>query len=197
MLAEESDERNKRESYRLDDTATIRVRMLDENAVEKIGEDFNAFRLRYCTKSHLQNQKEVRKPKLIRIRKTNADIAEYLESLEVQISQLAERLDQVSESTEEGFEFTGRVNLSATGIRFRTDIPIKQGDTLEMGMELSTSNTQVVMLGQVLRVEERRDGKCAISVHYSHIHPEDTEAIIRHLAKLQQFELQARRGPGG
>ncbi len=196
MSDQENDGRNRRESFRLDDTVTLRIRVLDDESRLSIAEDFSAFRMRYCMKSHIQNQKDVRKPKLIRIKKSSPDIAEYLESLEEQIAELAERLDQTSDMSGDLVEFTGRANLSATGIRFRTDMPIKDGDTIEIGMVLSTQNTQVVMLGDVLRVEERPDKRMAVSVHYAKIHPEDTEAIMRHLARLQQLELQARRGIG-
>ncbi len=194
MSAEETEGRNRRESFRLDDTVTLKVRVLDEESLKTISEDFTAFRLRYCMQSHMQNQKDVRKPKLIRIKKKDPDIAEYLESLETQIAQLAERLDQSSDTSGDAQEITGRANLSATGIRFRTTMPLKAGQVIELGLVLSTNNTQVVMLGDVLRVEDRPDKRVAASIHFSHIHPEDTEAIIRHLARLQQLELQARRG---
>lgn len=193
MLDQESDGLNRRDAFRIDDTLKMTIRPLNEESMKAISDDFNGFRLRYCMKSHMQNQNEVRKPKLIRIKKRDSDVAEYLESLEVQIAQLAERLDETSKSTEEAIEFSGRVNLSSTGIRFRTRIPLEPGQVLEIGMVLNTLNTQVVMLGEVLRVEERVDEMIAVSVNYSHIHPEDSEAIIRHLARLQQIELQARR----
>ncbi len=196
MSDQEQDGPNRRESYRLDDTVTLRVRVLDEKSIASISEDFNAFRLRYCLKSHMQNQKDVRKPKLIRIKKSNPDIAEYLESLELQMSEIAERLDEDNDVSGDTVEFTCRANLSASGIRFRTDLNIESGSTIELGMMLSTHNTQVVMLGDVLRLEDRPDEKVALSVKYTHIHTEDIEAIMRHLARLQQLELQARRDVG-
>ena len=196
MSDQHQDDSNRRKSYRLDDTVTLRLRVLDDDSVESISEDFNAFRLRYCMKSHMQNQKDSRKPKLIRIRKFNPDVAEYLESLELQIAKIAERLDSNSDVSGDTTEFTCRANLSATGIRFRTNMKITSGANVELGMMLNTQNTHVVMLGTVLRVEDRPDNEVAVSVDYTHIHPEDTEAMMRHLAKLQQLELQARRGVG-
>lgn len=196
MSDEEHKESNRRESFRIEDTVTLKVRMLNEESLTAITDDFNGFRMRYGIKSHLQNQKDVRKPKLIRIKKTNPDVAEYLASLEDQIGQLAERLDQDRDSSGDAVKFNARADLSATGIRFRTALPLEVGNTIEIGLVLSTQNTEVVMLGAVLRVEERPEQMVAASIHYSHIHPEDTEAIIRHLARLQQLELQARRGVG-
>ena len=196
MSAQEMDEGNRRESFRIDDTVTLSVRVLDDETLDLINGDFNRFRMRYCMKSHIQNQKEVRKPKLIRIKKKDSDVAEYLESLELQIAQLAERLDENGRNTKDIEEFTCRANLSATGIRFRTDMPLLEDQHVELGMLLSTHNTQVVVIAKVLRVEERPDDKIAVSTLYTTIHPEDTEAIMRHLARLQQLELQSRRGVG-
>ena len=196
MSEQDQDGHNRRESYRLEDTVTFRIRVLDEQSLEGISENFDAFRLRYCMKSHILNQKNVRKPKLIRIKKSSPDIAEYLESLEQQIGEVAERLDQISNVSGDAVEFTGRANLSSTGVRFSTQMRLTDGDAIELGMVLSTHNTHVVMLGEVLRAEAGPDNTVTVSVNFSHIHSEDTEAIMRHLARLQQLELQARRGTG-
>ena len=193
MLSEDSAEHERRESFRLDDTVTMKIRMLDEASFNLIAEDFSAYRLRYCMKSHMQNQKDVRKPKLMLIKKSYPAIAEYLESLETQIGQLAERMDEGDEQRANMQEFSGKANISSAGLQFRTDMSIAISQTVEIGMVLSTSNTQVMMLGDVIRVEDESENRKAISIRYTHIHPEDAEAIIRHLARLQQLELQSRR----
>lgn len=196
MPDQENEGRNRREAFRIDDTVTLSVRALDAASLRTITADFNAFRLRYSIKSHLQNQLDVKKPKLARIRRKDPEIAEYLEILEVQIAQLAERLDQINDSSDDATTFTGRANLSSTGIRFRTNLPLSKGQIIELGMVLSTLNSQVVMLGEVLRVESRPKNTKAISVKYTQIHPEDKEAVIRHMARLQQLELQSRQRIG-
>lgn len=185
---------NRRESFRIDDTVELKIRLLDEESLQNISADFDAFRLRFGLKSHMQNQRDVRKPQLIRIRKTHPDVAEYLEGLELQFTQLAERLDQSSDVSGGCTTISCNANLSSDGIQFTSDYSPSQGQHLEIAMELSTSNTQVVMLGEVLRVEAREDNQIAVSVLYTHIHSDDTEAIVRHMAKLQQIVLQARRG---
>ncbi len=188
------DSNNRRESFRIDDTVELKIRVLDEESLQNISADFDAFRLRYGLKSHMQNQRNVRKPQLIRIRKTHPDVAEYLEGLELQFTQLAERLDQSSDVSGGCTTITCCANLSSEGIQFVSDHPPLQGQHLEISMELSTSNTQVVMLGEVLRVEAQEDDRFTVSVAYTHIHSDDTEALVRHMARLQQIVLQARRG---
>ena len=193
MLPEDSAEYERRESFRLDDTVTLKIRMLDEASFNLIAEDFSAYRLRYCMKSHMQNQKDVRKPQLMLIRKSNPEIAEYLESLETQIGQLAERMDEGDGQKADTQEFSGRAIISSTGLQFLTDMLIRTSQKVEIGVVLNTSNTQVMMLGDVIRLDDGPDERKTVSIRYTHIHPEDAEAVIRHLAKLQQLELQARR----
>ena len=193
MTTEDTASQERRESFRIDDTVKLKIRLLDEESYKLMAEDFTAFRLRYCMKSHFLHQKEVLKPKLIRIRKTDPEIASYLESLEVQIAELAQRMDQNSVQSADTQDFTVVANLSATGVQFVTNISIEVSQTIEIGMVLSTSNTQVMMLGEVMRLEDTADKRKMVSIRYTHIHSEDTEAIMLHLARLQQIELQSRR----
>ncbi|MDC0434485.1 PilZ domain-containing protein [bacterium] len=194
MPFEDSAEDERRESFRLDDTVTLKIRLLDEASYHQIAEDFSAYRLQYCMKSHMQNQKDMHKPKLMLIKKSDPEIAEYLESLETQIAQLAERMDKGDGQKAGTKQFSGRANISSGGIQFHTDMLIKVSQAVEIGIVLSTSNTQVMMLGDVTRVENETENRKAVSIRYTHIHPEDAEAVIRHLAKLQQLKLQSRRG---
>ena len=58
---------------------------------------------------------------------------------------------------------------------------------------LSTSAIQVVMVGKVVRVEKDSENAFVVSASYTQLHSEDKEAIVRHLVKLQQQQLQAIR----
>jgi hypothetical protein len=191
---------NKRGSFRLDDMMKLHVKMLEPAALAAILSDFDAYRMRYCLKSHLRNQTEIRQPKLQLIRKRDAEVAQYLEHLEAQIAQLAARLSDDSDMEFDARKLESPVNISATGLRFIADIEASVGQQLELGMLLSTSGTQLVVIGEVVRVEAlKRHSKSEdtpqwqVSTQFVRIHPDDTEAIIRHMAKLQQLQLQARR----
>lgn len=184
---------NRRQSFRLNDTMTVRLRALDEESIQNISDNFNAFRLRYSLKAHMKNQREQRLPRLQKIKKSEPSIAQYLEYLEMLIVQLAERIDENTETYSDALESELLVNLSATGARFSSVMPTKEGQVLELGMMLSTIDTQVVVLAEVMRTEKHDDGLMYVSVRFTHIHQDDTEAIIRHLAKLQQQELRDRK----
>ncbi len=190
---------NRREGFRLDDKMKLHVKIANPEYLASILENFDSFRMRYCLKSHLRNQTEIRLPKLVKIRKRDPEIAEYLQHLETQIEQLAARLSNDSDMEYDANNLERSVNLSSTGLRFNSDQEYEVGQQLELGMVLSTSGTQLVAIAEVLRVDNCQDktpdgkSKFLVSTFYTRIHSEDTEAIIRHLAKLQQIQLQAAR----
>ena len=193
MPAEMPEIDNRRASFRLEDDVIIRVRLLDEDARQAIEADFESFRIRYCLKSHVQNQISLRKPQLAHIKKSKADVADYLSSLEDQVVLLAERLDILSVSSSDGVEGKSRVTLSSTGILFQTNVALESGQDIELGLLLSTVNTQVVTVAKVLGVKSLEDGEFEVTAQYSQIHAEDIEVIACHLANLQRMELQTRR----
>ncbi|ASJ71792.1 PilZ domain-containing protein [Granulosicoccus antarcticus] len=191
---------NRREGFRLNDNMKLHVKLADEEHLEEILPDFDAFRMRYCLKSHLRNQTEVWLPKLLKIRSRDPEVAEYLEHLETQIAQLASRLSNDHDIESDDADTETLVNLSASGLQFHSDEEFDVGQKLELGMLLSTIGIQLVAIAEVIRVERYDQPKSKkgtkdflVSTQYSQIHPDDTEAIIRHMAKLQQIQLQKAR----
>lgn len=189
---------NRREGFRMDDVLRLRVVIPDPQDEHGILADFDAYRLTTCLQSHLRNQSEFRAPILQGIRKRDADVADYLQHLELQIVQLAA---QLSSDSGPGFDDTHpelAVNLSSTGLRFPSAMDIEQGQTLELDIMLR-SGTHLVALAEVLRVDDAgadsTDTGLAriVSTRFTRIHADDAEVITRHLARLQQLELQARR----
>ncbi|MGQ7848492.1 PilZ domain-containing protein [Granulosicoccus sp. 3-233] len=192
---------NRREGFRMDDLLKLQVKTVDKEDPEGIVADFDSYRIRTCLQSHLRNQKENRLSTLQSIRKRDSEIADYLEHLESQIAQLAARLSDDDDMELGDMQQETQVNMSASGLRFTTDLPdLVQGQLLELGMLLSTSGTEVVAVAEILRVEpaheespEEAGAALQISTRFTQIHPDDVEAIIRHMTKLQLVQLQARR----
>ncbi len=187
------DQQNRRNAFRLDDSIELWVRALDDDALNEIVSDFDRYRMRYCLKSHFVNQREARQPLFQQLKNRDSEIASYIESLEQQIILLAERLETADEIDPEKQRRYHDVNISSDGIRFDTQLTLVTGQMVELGMNLPTNTTQVVMIAEVVRVEPAGNETYSVSLNYIHIHDEDIEAIIRHMAKLQQAQLQARR----
>ena len=184
---------NRRRSFRLPDQIQIWVRALDDSEYNKIVDDFDRYRLNYCLKSHFINQREGRQPKFQQLAKRDSEIASYIESLEEQIIMLADRLASRIDGEADQTRQLTEVNLSADGVKFETDQKLSVGQNVELGMDLPTNTTRVVMLATVVRSESETNQKTSIALEYTHVHDEDIEAIIRHMARLQQIQLRERR----
>ncbi|MBX2878899.1 MAG: PilZ domain-containing protein [Granulosicoccus sp.] len=192
---------NRRDSFRLEDVLDLRVRLLDEQALQIAIENFDSFRMRHCLKSHAQSQKDINQPRMTQIRNRQPEIAQYLEYLESRILDLSEQIEKLhSEKAIENYiALNAQGDLSANGIKFHTSTAFAENQMLEIWLTLSSSGTQVFMLGEVVRVDgesdadEKEAAQYVVSVRYTKLHSEDKEAIVRHLVKLQQTRLQAAR----
>lgn len=184
---------NRREAFRLDDTMMLSVTKLAESELNDIEENFDSYRLKYCLNSHFALQREIRKPNLLMIRKRDSDVGQYLDSMEEQLLLIASRL---SESTvaEQGMT-RQEVNVSNSSVRYSTAESFEVGEQVQLQMILSTSDLQVFSLATVTRIEANSDvpNEQWVALQLTKLHEDDAEAVIRHMAKLQQLQLQARR----
>ncbi|MFT5045023.1 MAG: hypothetical protein ACI8UP_001994 [Porticoccaceae bacterium] len=185
-----SDGVNRRDSFRLDDSMHLVAKILTDEELTNIQEDFNSYRLQHCLMSHLILQRENRKINLTMIRKRSPEVANYLDLLEDDMLLVASRLS-VGGVRDESNTLT-KINLSSTSIRIETEDQFELGQRVELFMTLSTGGTNILLIAEVVRIEEAELG-ASVSLLFEKIHPDDEEAIIRHLAKLQQLLLQARR----
>lgn len=185
-----STEKNRRESFRLDDDMHLIAKILTDDELKSIEVDFNSYRLKHCLMSHMVLQRDNRKVNLARIRKSSPDVARYLELLEDDLLLIAGRLAVAAENDQ--LKTLTSVNLSSTSLRMETEDPFEEGQSVELFMTLSTGGTNILLIADVLRVDGNENVK-SVSLRFRIIHPDDEEAIIRHMAKLQQLLLQARR----
>ena len=189
-----NESRDRRRTYRLDDSIKLRVRILDRKDIDSVVEDFEANRQQYRFESHFLSQQETRERQLELIKTKDPEVGSYLEYLGQQISRLTEMQgSDVDEHKDDGLGHETFVNISATGIRFLTRQVLTCGMLVELGMLLPTSLTQVMVIAEVVRSEKNAVGEWSVSLQYFKIDEEDTEAIIGHMAKAQQLQLQARR----
>lgn len=187
---------NRRESFRVNDALKLELRKLDEETLDEIAGNFDIYRKKYCMKSHAKSQMDLNQPRLLQIRKRHPEIAQYLEYLELKVIELSEELEKIGRARRDGksvgIECKG--DISAAGIRFRATVDLVPGQHVELGIVLSTSEIHVMLVGEVVRVDPGDDSNGSwISVRYTQIHSEDKEAIVRHLVKLQQIQLQTSR----
>ena len=75
------------------------------------------------------------------------------------------------------------VNISAAGVRFSHHEKIEVGAYLELRLQLSPVSSYILAYGKAVRCEasDETKGKFTIAVEYTHIDPEDREAIHTHV----------------
>ena len=188
-----STEVNRRDAFRLDDSMLLSVKKLSDSELEDLIENFDAVRLQHCLKSHFMLQRENRKTSLLFIRKRDPDVAQFLNSLEDQLMLVASRLS--SATGDEQNMILHDVNMSSSSIRFSTTSDYSVGEQVQCMMMLATSDLQIFTLATVTRFEDASvsEGLKSVALQFTHLHSDDSEAIIRHMAKLQQIQLQQRR----
>lgn len=188
-----STEVNRREAFRLDDSMMLSITKLSESELEDVEQNFDSYRLKYCLNSHFELQRENRKTNLLMIRKRDPDVGQYLDSMEDQLLLIASRLSE-SHGAGQGMEMH-EVNLSNSSVRFSSSEALEVGERVQLQMILSTTDLQIFSLATVTRVETNTEmpNEQWVALQLSQLHADDAEAIIRHMAKLQQQKLQARR----
>ena len=185
-----SDGTNRRDSFRLDDAMHLVVKALTDDELQAIEMDFNSYRLKHCLMSHLILQRENRKGSLALVRERAPEVANYLELLEEDMLLVASRL-AISAEFDKSNALTN-VNLSSSSIRIETGEAFDVGQKVELFLTLSTSGTNILLIAEVVRSEELNPGM-SLSLRFTSVHADDEDAIVRHMAKLQQMQLQARR----
>ena len=183
-------EKNRRESFRIDDNMHVIANILTDDELSNIELDFNSYRLKHCLMSHLVLQRDNRMANLARVRKRSPDVARYLELLEDDLLLIAGRLAVAAEGDQ--LKNLTNVNISSTSLLMETENIFEEGQSVELFMTLSTGGTNVLLIAEVVRVDDI-DNLNSVALQFKIIHPDDEEAIIRHMAKLQQMLLQARR----
>lgn len=184
--------KNKRESFRVDDHIHLSAILRSDEEIAEIERNFKAYRMQACLNTHFSHQKETKVPTLKVIAGKDPELGTYLEFLESQIQQLAQLVSSTETSQKQVRRETVLVNLSADGMMFGWNEPIELGQHLELVLWLLPNELTVLALAEVIRIEEE-EGETKVSVRFDTIHDEDREAIVRHVVRVQQKQLQTRR----
>ncbi|MFT5446359.1 MAG: hypothetical protein ACI9DC_001525 [Gammaproteobacteria bacterium] len=188
-------ERNRRESFRINDRVALCVRPLSES-------DYNQTRTYLVTTQHKQRTLnsilavgDSQSGLLRNIRDSDPAVASYLKSLEDRLDALARLL--VIEQNDTPDVPTHDVNISGNGLRFGHPEALEAESHLALDMQLFPSRTCLSMLAVVVRSKElkrpaKNGGRFTIAVDFCDVHEADRELLIRHVHGLQLD--YARRG---
>lgn len=185
--------RNQRKAFRVDDSIGLVERSPDKEALDAITSDFNLHRLKYSLNTPIGHYQEAQLPALAQIAKRYPEIARYLSHLEEQLGRMAQQVGDKSlhAKLQAGMR---RVNISAVGMRYPTQLTLEADQCVELIMQLLPRGEIVVSIARVVRTEREIDtDKNIVSVLFERLHDDDRELLIRHAVRVQRAELQNRR----
>lgn len=183
-----NDTNNKRGYFRVNDSVALAIHPLGEKEADRANQLFDARHRDFGIVNEFLLARERYLPKLIRIRRRDPEIAEYIAYLEDKIQKLAAAMGR-KEALKKAVP-THHVNLSASGIRFNSDIPLQPGHKVELTMTLFPSGVPILVFGDVIRASNARQQGWSYVVAFSHLHDDDMEILIKHIHARQLDELR-------
>jgi len=190
--------RERREFYRIDDRLTIKFRIIGE-------EEFRYLEniVRFSPASSFSDTDELSILKKIELdeEKSKDPIYTYLKIIDRKLDLI---LDMLTERTEEGGIYKTvqvGVNLSASGIRFSSEIPMKKDDFVELIMILPVyPHMRISVLCRVVRaktVSINGHKTYEVSLHFIVINENDRDILIRYILAKEREMLRAKRDLAG
>lgn len=192
-----SNEPNRRKYLRIDDRVSLHFQPLSESEAINTAANFEIRRMEFSLKNHLVHGREQHMPHMRIIEKRHPEIASYLKFLEKQIESLSSQLIDKDHclSVDDRYE----VNLSAEGIRFYMPEQFKSGDIAEIAIMVYPSQASMYALGKIIRSEKVEDESNSetlwrTAIHFTRLHEEDREMLIKHIHQLQLAEIRLSHG---
>ncbi len=183
---------NKRSSIRVNAKILLKIRKISGERHDSMLEDISSGMETPCSDclSHPVLSFDL-KPHLKKLRDKDDALATILDVLDQKLSFIIQTLRKGEEEAR-GFSSV-HADISAAGIAFISSRPIPVGQHLEMQIGLLPDYVFFICLGQVLRIENIKDGIYKIAVKFTWINEDDKERLIEYLFQRQIQQLKMRR----
>jgi len=190
--------RERREFFRIDNRLTLKFRIIGEEEFKYL-ENIVIFS---PTSSFLDaNELSLLKKIELDEKKGEDPLYKYLKIIDRKLDLI---LDMLTEKSEENGVYNivqGEVNLSASGIRFSSEIPMKKYDLVELIMILpSYPHMRISVLCRVVRAKTVSiNGHKAyeVSLHFVVINENDRDMLIKYILTKEREMLRTKRNMAG
>jgi hypothetical protein len=181
-------ERNRRETFRMNDRIALCVRPLGEADYNHARTHIAASQRKQRILNSILASGDNQRGLLRNIRESEPAIASYLKSLEERLDALTQLL--VVESHDTPDVPTHDVNISGNGLRFSHPQALPAGSHVALDLRLFPSRTCLSMFAVVVRSTEmkrptKNGGRFTIAVDFCDVHEDDRELLIHHIHRLQ------------
>jgi hypothetical protein len=179
-----TDER--RQYYRIDDSAIFSYRKLDDGILENHKQSSNTFEIVEIF-SQINRQMST---SLGRICEHSADVASYLKGMDKKIELLVQMYlfndDPLNNSSHR------QLNIGAGGLAFGTDEKLEQDTLIAMDLILSTDLLCLHLTGNVIHISDNdsRDFAYRASVSFTNISDIEADQIMKHIMRIQAERLR-------
>ncbi len=187
---------DRRGFFRIDDEVNLFYKKIDESLVTEphhICENI----LNNCSLSTaLETLSQESTLLLLRLGKILPDdVLDYLRLIDTKIDLLAQAIMMQSAPVKESE--TRNVNVSATGIAFNCEEPLKQGDCLEIKLLLVSSMAVIVTYGKVVHCKNTESDDSLhpylVGVDFINMKDEDRELLIKYVVKKQLQQIRDKK----
>ncbi len=132
---------------------------------------------------------------MYRLEKKQPEITEFLKLMETKINLLAQAVMRQGHDFSEGT--IRNANISASGLAFECDEEIKEGQSLEIKLLLTSCLAVIVIYGKVIHCKENTLSNGAmpyqIGIEYSNLKEHDREVLIKHVVKRQMQQIREQK----
>lgn len=123
-------------------------------------------------------------------------MGELLEAMDKKLNCVIDLLQMDSRVVEKIVHEMKQVNISACGLAFKVDEPLKAGRVLALDLLLQPENLHLYVHGEVIDAVELEDGRHYVRLEFRAMGVSDQEILIQHIVRRQGAQLRnARTGP--
>jgi len=191
----EKDTEDRRRFFRIDDEVNLFYTIVDEQTVlaaSEVSDDL----LSSCSLITAMDVLD-QEARLImhRVEKKEPEIAEYLKIIDSKIKLLTQEISRQDKDISESS--TRNANISATGMAFESEKPIKVGELLEIKLLLSSCFAVIAIFGRVVYCKENAQHDdlmpFQIGIDYINLKDQDREVLIKHVVKRQMQQIREQK----
>jgi len=194
--AEMTESLNRRQSVRVTDRVMLAIHPVSAEKMEAVAQDFQQGISPYNQEGLADIQMFIgAQSALAKLREREADLADFLQHLDNKMNIMLKQL-KGGESPLDVL-IMRKVNLSAHGIAFCGDVPVRLDEIVELHLVLLPAYTYVYSFGKVIACDPAPEGeepgcKFRVGLEFVFLLDEDREKIIQHTFKQQSLALRNR-----
>ncbi len=180
---------NRRNYLRINDMVSMNINNIRKETFADIEYYFIERRTKFSLKNHFSYKRALHQPQMRVIEQRLPEVAQYFKFLEGQIEILATSMVDMAHTLAVAADT--EVSLSAQGMGFISTDQYLRGTLLEIVLKLFPSKMTILVFAEVVRSETNQDEYPGwwTGVHFTHIHEEDREVLIKHNYRIQMQQL--------